>query len=229
MPLFWGDWTVRWALCSLWQRDQEDAGILSTLRRWLGTGKRWFNRRVEFKIGIMMQQPVVRDSSRSDDRCHFVRTQTHRAGLPFSLKEFEKRSQQGNFLYELFVDGNPVSYGWVAGPGAQVGILHELNMRVPEHALYIWDCATPEEHRGKGYFQTLLRSMMQSQGVETNVALVAVDSNNTASKAALKKVGFQPLFTYWSFRVFGRVVLSLALKDGRLTWAQPQFDQLQFS
>ncbi|QSP93691.1 GNAT family N-acetyltransferase [Marinobacter salinisoli] len=176
----------------------------------------------------MLQQPVRHDGPAEDKGRHLVLTDEYRQRLPFSKNEFEKRGKQGNFLYELFVDDVPVCYGWMAGPGAKVGILHELNMRVPDHSLYIWDCATPEEHRGKGYFQSLLQMMMQAKGPETRFALVAVDSHNTASKAALKRVGFQPLFTYWSCRVFGRVILSMAFRDGKLTWAQPQFDRLEY-
>lgn len=186
-------------------------------------------RQAEFKIGIMLQQPVVHASLTLPEGAEFVLTDSYRDTLPFSKKEFEKRREQGHLLYELMVEGIPVSYGWLAAPGVPVGILHELNMRVPDHALYIWDCATPPQHRGKGYFQILLKGMIQSQGPQTSIALVAVDSNNTASRAALKRVGFQPLFTYWSCRLFGKVILSQALKDGKLTWGQVPFDRLEYS
>lgn len=174
----------------------------------------------------MLHQPVVPESGDSELVSRLSATTEYRTDLPFSEREFSRRNLGGHVLYELFVEDVPVCYGWVAQKGSQVGILHDIEMRVPDHALYIWDCATPPAHRGRGYFQTLLRGLVTDPSSAATLALVAVDSNNEASRKALDKAGFRPLFTYLSVRILGRGLMSLALKDGKLTRAQPVFDQI---
>ena len=179
---------------------------------------------MEIKAGIMLHQPIVADLAGDNRRPEIREATKYRDDLSFTEQEFSRRNGSGNVLYELVVEERPVSYGWVALGGTNVGILHDLQMRVPSHAVYIWDCATPPAYRGKGYFPALLRGLITA--ADANLALVAVDTNNDASRKALQKAGFEPLFTYLSVRLMGRVLFSLALTDGKLTRAQPQFEKI---
>ncbi|MGM0767464.1 MAG: GNAT family N-acetyltransferase [Pseudomonadota bacterium] len=153
-------------------------------------------------------------------------TRTYREELPWSESEFLRRIGNGNVLYELFVDGQPVCYGWVAESGTRVGVLHDLRLVVPECGFYIWDCATDPAFRGKGYFRTLLHRIVNGMYPKATLALVAVDTNNGASRQALTNAGFRPLFTYISARVMSRGLCSVAFRNGKIAAAQREFDRL---
>ncbi|SFM53968.1 Acetyltransferase (GNAT) family protein [Marinobacter zhejiangensis] len=199
---------------------------MKTLRRWLGPIKRRLMRVVEAKSGIMLHQPVKPGATGVRASAMLALTTKYRQGLALSEGEFLRRTGQGNVLYELFVDGDPVCYGWVGQGGSRVGILHNLKLTVPDRAFYIWDCATLPDHRGRGHFQTLLKGLLECQGASSAAALAAVDTGNTASRKALEKAGFKPMFSYFSLRVGGRVLVSLAIRDGKLMRAQPEFDRV---
>jgi ribosomal protein S18 acetylase RimI-like enzyme len=190
-------------------------------------------RAFELKAGIMMAQPVC-DEGKGGSRLKVELSPTvkkvrvWRDGFPISQAAFEKRIAEGNELFELFVDQHPASYGWVSRGGVRIGVLHDLQLTVPDRAFYIWDCATNPDFRGQGHFQGLLKAILSAHDNGTS-ALVAVDSKNEASRAALHRAGFQPLFTYFSIRVFGFVILSWVFEAGKLKKAQPRFDQLTAS
>lgn len=181
---------------------------------------------IEVKAGIMLQQAVIHARQDGQANRTLREVNQYRTGLGCSEQEFDRRNRQRGVLYELLVDGRPVSYGWVARGGAQVGVLHDLHMTVPEHAFYIWDCVTPPQFRGRGYFQSLLKEMLAASDSGVTLALVAVDTKNTASRKALANAGFLPLFNYLSIRVLGRVVLAVANRGRHLSRAQPIFDGL---
>lgn len=180
-----------------------------------------------------MAQPVCdereSESGRKVELAPIVkRVRVWRDGSPISKAAFEKRIAEGNELFELFVDQHSASYGWVSRGGVRIGVLHDLQLTVPDRAFYIWDCATNPAFRGQGHFQGLLKAILSAHDNGT-AALVAVDSKNKASRAALNKAGFQPLFTYFSLRVFGFVILSWVVEAGKFKKAQPRFDQLTAS
>ncbi len=199
---------------------------MKTLKRSLGLLKRKLGRMVEIKAGILLHQPVAAREGAGIPGAELARASVYRPDLDYSKDEFTRRNLRQNDLYELLVDQRPVCFGWVARAGARVGILHDIQMTVPDRAFYIWDCVTPPEYRGRGYFQSLLKQLVSSRDTGANLALVAVDTRNTASRKALAKAGFQPLFSYLSIRVLGRVVLAVANRGHRLSQAQILFDQL---
>jgi len=200
------------------------------VRGWLRPLKQGLFRLVEIKAGILLAQPVVRRELPDANVPETVLVKTgsidNREDLPFSVAEFHRRNEAGNSLYELWVGDSPVSYGWVANGGARIGVLHALEMTVPDHALYIWDCATSPTFRGQGYFKKLLTSIIDAHCESSTVALVAVDVGNTASRRALAGSGFKPMFTYLSVRVLGKDMCSVALKDKKVRKAQLEFDLL---
>jgi RimJ/RimL family protein N-acetyltransferase len=204
---------------------------LKTLRRWSGVIKRRVLGLCEIKAGIMLSRPVgvaTAEARPVSDAVPEIRsTREYREGLPWSEAEFLRRTNAGNVLYELFIEGQPVCYGWVAEAGARVGVLHDLHLVVPERGFYVWDCATSPAFRGKGYFLALLTGINRGAYPSATLALVAVDTGNGASRRVLARAGFRPMFSYVSARLAKRPLFNLALCDGRLGAAQREFDRLE--
>jgi ribosomal protein S18 acetylase RimI-like enzyme len=205
---------------------------LQKLKRLLRPLVQASRRATEFKAGILLAQVVgdggTGQSSKAGLAPAVSNVREWRADFSISHAAFEKRIAQGNELYELFVDQQAVSYGWVARHGVCIGVLHDLQLKVPDNAFYLWDCATNPAFQGQGHFQSLLKAILAAHESGTT-ALVAVDSKNDASRAALNKAGFQPVFTYVSIRVVGFVILSWVVEAGKFKKAQPRFDQLTAS
>lgn len=196
----------------------------------MGGIKRRLGRLLEVKAGVMLAQPVLPETSVPPDHasavpelCHTVH---YRSELACSEPEFVRRTSRGNRLYELSAGEKWLSYGWVAEAGTHIGVLHNLHLTVPDRAFYIWDCATDPAARGHGHFRTLLKRIVSAHYPASTMALVAVDTGNTASRKALANAGFKPVFTYVSVRILGFVPLSFAVREGKITAAQPQFDEL---
>ena len=203
---------------------------MRTLKRYLRPVRRISNRMLECKAGILLARSVEAAAKTGNHEAApdamVDRITRHASGLPVSAEEYQLREEQGNKLYGMMVDERLRSYGWVASAGTRIGVLHDLHLTVPDQAIYIWDCATDPDFRGQGYFQKLLDAIVMMHCPTSKTALVAVDSRNEASKKALLKAGFRPVFTYLSVRSLGRVLVSVVIKNGKLRRAQAQFDAL---
>lgn len=199
-------------------------------KRWLRPLKQWIYRLLEIKSGIFLSQPIVdgaaSENLRTTAPSHIIEANGTESGLPVSNDEFQRRALQGNRLYLMSVDSQLVCWGWVAGPSTRIGVLHDLHLTVPDRALYIWDCATVPECRGRGHFQTLLDGILNAHRSTSTLAMVAVDTHNGASRRALVKAGFRPGFTYISARTFGQGLFSIAFRGRKMSKAQPWFDDL---
>ncbi|MEQ9546518.1 MAG: hypothetical protein RIK85_10985 [Marinobacter sp.] len=197
----------------------------------MGGIKRRLGRLLEVKAGVMLAQPVLpAETYVAPDSASGVlelrHTVHYRSDLACSEPEFVRRTCLGNRLYELSSGETWLSYGWVAEAGTHIGVLHNLQLTVPDQAFYIWDCATAPASRGQGHFRSLLERVVGDHYPSSTMALVAVDTGNTASRKALANAGFKPVFTYVSVRVLGYVPFSFAIREGKITAAQPQFDEL---
>jgi len=203
---------------------------LATLKRWLRPLKLWLKSLVEVKSSILLSRDVawsVSSNSRVlEPAPEIVKVNGRRSELPVSPAELQRRTCQGNDLYGVVVGRRLVSWGWVAGSGTRVSVVHNLYLRVPKGAFYIWDCATEPAFRGQGYFQALLDGILRAHRDTATEALVTVDTGNRASRKALVKAGFKHRFNYISVRVMGSVLFSIAFKGRQVTRAQPQFDGL---
>ncbi|EDM49007.1 N-acetyltransferase [Marinobacter algicola] len=199
-------------------------------KRWLRPIKQWVYRLFEVKSGILLSQSVVdvsvSEATRDNAPPHITEARGMESGLPVSSEEFQRRTRQGNRLYQMHLDNQLVSWGWVAGAGSRIGVLHDLYLTVPEGALYIWDCVTIPEYRGRGCFPRLLEGILCANRPTSTLALVAVDVRNGASRRALVKAGFRPGFTYISVRTLGLGLFSIAFKGRNVGRAQPWFDAI---
>lgn len=120
-----------------------------------------------------------------------------------SVKEVEERKQAGHRTYIGFMDGTPVTYGWVATRFASIGEL-ELNFALPANERYLWDFSTLPEWQGRGLYPRLLQAIIEAEAVERYWIIYAPE--NLPSGAGIQKAGFQ-LVGQLSFRADGTVGL----------------------
>ncbi len=203
---------------------------MKALRRWLRPLKRWLNRAFRVDAGIFLSRQISPDCSYGSTGVGLLRDMTDtpmlRDGLPVSKAEFVRRVSEGHKFYELLVGDKPVVYGWVACEGVHVSVLHHLKLAIPDNAIYVWDVATAPEHRGRGLLGIMLGEIFNLHSRSTRVVWSAVAVGNHASRRALAKAGFNPMFTYFTIQLLGRTIFSAVLKKGRLVRAQPVFDGL---
>ncbi len=112
------------------------------------------------------------------------------ADSPLGNVETLKRLNVGKHCYTAFVDGQLAAYGWVSFVEEHIG---ELNLRVQllPGEVYIWDCATSPEFRGKHLYSALLSYMIRelcAQGFCR--AWIGADLDNVASQKGMGRAGF---------------------------------------
>lgn len=200
---------------------------MGVLRRLAGNARRALGRNFEFKGGLMLGLPAQRHPS-PNGLMHspgFTEITAVTDDAALSAPFVDGRRAQGHVLYAIIEEGQVRAYGWVSGAGLEVHVLHAMTFTVPPRCIYIWDCLTSPAERNRGRFQALLRGILVV-APEAGTAYVAVDLGNTASRRALEKVGFRPLFRYYGLKLLGRPVLALAHTRGRISRAQRAFDQL---
>ena len=101
-----------------------------------------------------------------------------------------KRLNVGKQCYTAWVDGQLTSYGWVSFVKEHIG---ELNLRVKllPGEVYIWDCGTASEFRGKHLYSALLSHMIRelyAQGLCR--AWIGADLDNVVSQKGMRRAGF---------------------------------------
>jgi GNAT superfamily N-acetyltransferase len=95
------------------------------------------------------------------DAAQFRSSSLEMPGFPWSeAKNIQGRFSNGHKLYALSLNGNAVSFGWVSlQQSFDVGELRGKCI-VGTNAIWIWDCVTLPEHRGRGYYTRLLQSLL---------------------------------------------------------------------
>lgn len=103
------------------------------------------------------------------------------------------RFSGGSQLFALREAGRLVSYGWVTrSPRILVGELGGW-VELDQPVRWIWDCVTPETHRGRGYYPQLIRELVTRGGAVTPV--IYCTRENTSSQRGIEKAGFVHSFT----------------------------------
>jgi GNAT superfamily N-acetyltransferase len=120
-----------------------------------------------------------------------------------SVREVETRKQAGHRPYIGWMDGTPVTYGWVATRAASIGEL-DLDFALPANERYLWDFATHADWQGRGLYPRLLQAIIRAEGAERYWIIYAPE--NLPSGAGIQKAGFQ-IVGQLSFRADGRVGL----------------------
>lgn len=94
-----------------------------------------------------------------------------------------------------FVDpssGAFVSYNWLTAPvDAPVGapLAFGLRLEVSTRELYLWDCYTPPEWRGRGLFRSAIGEAAQRARQDGRRGWIACEQDNESSRRAIESAG----------------------------------------
>lgn len=107
-----------------------------------------------------------------------------------SNPETLRRLNAGKHCYTAIIDDRLAAYGWISLVEEHIG---ELNLRVNllSGEVYIWDCETVLEFRGKHLYSALLSYMireLRSQGFCR--AWIGADLDNVVSQKGMARAGF---------------------------------------
>jgi GNAT superfamily N-acetyltransferase len=119
------------------------------------------------------------------------------------VKEIEARWQAGHRSYVGYLEGIPVTYGWIATRSASIGEL-DLDFALPANERYLWDFATLPRWQGRGLYPRLLQAIIEAERAERYWIIYAPE--NLPSGAGIQKAGFQ-IVGQLSFRADGTVGL----------------------
>jgi RimJ/RimL family protein N-acetyltransferase len=103
----------------------------------------------------------------------------------------ETRLRAGRRPYVVETEGKIVSYGWVAFSAEPIGDLG-LSFELAADEVYIYDCATRPDYRGRGYYPALLRAMVADLSREGwRRAWIGTGPGNFVSQRGIARAGFQ--------------------------------------
>lgn len=130
-----------------------------------------------------------------------------------SVIDVRSRRTGGHQAYIGYLQGLPVTYGWVATRTASIGEL-DLAFALPPGDRYLWDFATLPEWQGRGLYPRLLQAIAVSEAAiaasEAGVAQrlwIIHAPENLPSGAGMHKAGFESVGQL-SFRAEGGVGLA---------------------
>ena len=119
--------------------------------------------------------------------------------------EIQTRFDQGHHPYVAWVQQYPVAYGWVATRAAMIGELG-IDVMLSLKDRYLWDFATVPAWRGRGIYPRLLQTIVTDETPHATRFWIVHAPENGASRAGIRKAGFQPIGEL-AFRLTGGVGL----------------------
>lgn len=123
-----------------------------------------------------------------------------------SIAEVQSRRAGGHQAYIGYLQGWPVTSGWVARRSASIGEL-DLAFALPAGDRYLWDFATLPEWQGRGLYPRLLQAIAESEAGAAQRLWIIHAPENLPSGAGMHKAGFE-LVGQLSYRAEGGVGLA---------------------
>lgn len=125
-------------------------------------------------------------------------------GLPSS--DLIARFESGACCVALSVDGGWATSGWVSSGSAWVSELTTWFTPLPDE-VYVWDCLTRLQYRGRGFYPRFLRLICQRLAMSGHRRVwIATEWKNWRSAIGMARAGFSPV---------GAVV---AIRSSAVTW-----------
>jgi GNAT superfamily N-acetyltransferase len=107
------------------------------------------------------------------------------------VTEVRARRRDGHRPYIGWLEGVPVTYGWVATREASIGEL-DVTLRLTARDRYLWDFATLPAWQGRGLYPRLLQAILQQEAPEAERFWIIYAPENLPSGAGMRKAGFTP-------------------------------------
>lgn len=107
------------------------------------------------------------------------------------LSEFRKYIKQGHEGYYGYWEGKCVHRSWLVRGPERVSLHKFYSMEIHQNEIFIQNCETASDARGKNIFAHVLAKISQ-QYSEFRV-LTSVDVTNMASQRSMEKAGFEPI------------------------------------
>ena len=107
-----------------------------------------------------------------------------------SPSEGRTRLDDGHLPYVARMEGQPVSYGWVATRTASIGEL-DLTFELPPDDRYLWDFATLPDWQGRGFYPRLLQTILERESKNAKRFWIIHAPENLPSGAGMYKAGFE--------------------------------------
>ncbi|MCM1990509.1 hypothetical protein [Oceanirhabdus seepicola] len=104
--------------------------------------------------------------------------------------------QRGNQIYGILIDGKVVHYSCISLNSQKIGEINRI-FNIPQNGVYIYNCFTLEEYRGKNLYYNML-SYLDFKFRYLNKFIV-VSTKNTISHHVIKKIGFNEI-AYFKYR-----------------------------
>ncbi len=111
------------------------------------------------------------------------------AGIP--VDEFSRRQETGNRPYLARINGEAVSYGWVATRQASIGEL-SLEFELASGHRYLWDFGTVPRFRGRGLYPRLLAEIIRRECPPATRLWIIHAPENLPSGVGMARAGFVP-------------------------------------
>lgn len=105
-------------------------------------------------------------------------------------REVSRRLQEGHQPYLVFLEYEPVAYGWVATKEASIGEC-DINISLAAGERYLWDFKTLPQWRGLGIYPYLLQGILRQERKRADRFWILHAPENQASAAGIRKAGFQ--------------------------------------
>jgi len=123
-----------------------------------------------------------------------------------------KRLARGCRCFGVWLDQEVVGYGWVSAQPEWIGEI-ELQITPRPGEAYVWNCVTVMEHRRKGIFRQLLRSIA-ARGREEGLRRLWIGSVAIPAEGALGAAGFVPALHFDTASAWGRRWLRVRPAEG---------------
>src|ERR687885_80674 len=137
---------------------------------------------------------VTTPSAKADGFCRWhaaALQEAMEASGVYPVDVVEMRLRAGRRPYVVETEGKIVSYGWVAFSAEPIGDLG-LSFELAAGEVYIYDCATRPDYRGRGYYPALLRAMVADLSREGwRRAWIGTGPGNFVSQRGIARAGFQ--------------------------------------
>jgi len=108
--------------------------------------------------------------------------------IPWDPATIEARHREGARLFAASDGTAHTSFGWVTDGRSMWVDETSCYLTSREPKIWIWDCVTPAEFRGRGQYPMLLRGILRQLGHSR--AVIYCRAENRSSRRGIEKAGF---------------------------------------